>query len=224
MRDQALAENTHLGVASTSATDAQVPGMLKLQDPRPEIITRSWRYFAGLSAQTFQSSGQADKEGLSTFDLGKNSSTVMPGFEFGVLSKKIALQDFNWSFGVRGKAQFASQSTDVKLSSGYTIDDARLNTTVLAAGPLFLVQWTGLPWLSATLSPQFGTVNYTQTGASDFASFSKSATFDALGLGLDVAISPTWSLFTEWTQKNLQNDNEIALQKDNFEIGTKIVW
>ncbi|HEY1078586.1 MAG TPA: hypothetical protein VGE46_00745 [Bdellovibrio sp.] len=224
LRDQALAETKSTGIERASATDAQVPGMLKLQDPRPQIITRSWSYFAGFSAQTFQSAGQAKKDGVNTFDLDKNSGTVMPGFELGVLSRNFELQDFTWRFGVRGKAHFASQATDIKLSSGYTIDDARLNTTLFAAGPLFMAQWHRLPWLSATLSPQFGTLNYTQNSANEFATFSKSATFEALGLGLDVALNPQWSVFTEWTQRNLKNENEIALQKDNFEIGTKIVW
>lgn len=224
LREQALAETKSSGIERSSATDAQIPGMLKLQDPRPEIITRSWSYFAGFSAQTFQSSGQPKKDGVNTFDLDKNSGTVMPGFELGVLSRNFALQDFTWRFGARGKAHFASQATDVKLNSGYAIDDARLNTTLFAVGPLFMAQWNGLPWLSATLSPQFGTLNYTQNSANEFATFSKSATFEALGLGVDVAVNPKWSVFTEWTQRNLKNETEIALQKDNFEIGTKIVW
>lgn len=224
LKEQALLETRQQGVPQAQATDAQVSGMLQLKDPRPEIITRTWLYFAGFSAQNFQAEGRAQKEGSGSFDLGNNPSTLMPGAEFGALSPLMNWQSFAFRFGARAKAQFASQGTSAVLSSGYVIDDARLNTTVLSAGPQFSMQWQGLPLLFLNVSPQFGSVNYTQTSASDFAKFSRNAGFTATSIGLDFALNSKWLLGVEWTQRNLNNSNEIALQQDNIELGTKILW
>ncbi|WII71297.1 hypothetical protein QJS83_12575 [Bdellovibrio sp. 22V] len=224
LREQALAENEIKGEQKAVASDAQVSGMLTLQDPRPEIITRSWKYFAALSAQSFQAEGVTSKEGAGTFDLGKNSQTVMPALELGVMSPSLQTKALLWKLGVRAKAGFASQGTDVTLDSGFKVDDARLNSTLFSGGLLLSMQWERLAWLSLTVSPQMGSVNYTQTSANDFATFSKQAGFNSIGYGLDIALTNKWSLFTEWTQRDLKDNKDIALQRDNFELGTKVTW
>ncbi|WP_415062740.1 hypothetical protein [Bdellovibrio sp.] len=224
LREKALAESKVEGLAKTSATDAQVPGMLTLKDPRPEIITRSWRYFAGLTAQSFQPEGIAKKEGSGAFDLGKNDQTFMPGLELGVLSTPIKTKSVLWKLGLRGKAGFSSQGTSLTLDSGYQINDARLNTTLFSGGPLLTLQWEGLQSVSLTLSPQMGSVTYTQTSSNEFATFSKQSGFESMSYGLDFALGQRWSLFTEWSQRTLKDNTEIALQKDNFELGTKVTW
>jgi hypothetical protein len=225
LKQQAQAETKISGQSQNSATDAQVSGMIKLKDPRPEIITRKWKYFASLSVQAFQPQGSVELENASTFDLGANDQTIMPGLEVGILSPLLTTQKVLWQFGVRGKAAMASQSSDVKFNSGYNVDDARLNTTLLSVGPTFSFAWERLPWLALTLSPQWGTLNYTQTSANDFAHFSKYSGYESLNYGFDFKISQKWSFFTEWSQRNLKdNGNKIALKKDNFELGTKVTW
>ncbi|MEK2644571.1 hypothetical protein [Bdellovibrio sp. BCCA] len=225
LKEKALAESKiDERQEKAAASDAQVSGMLTLKDPRPEVVTRPWKYFAAFSGQMFQAEGTATKQGSGTFDLSKNDSTVMPSLELGVMSVPFQTKAVLWKFGVRGKAGFASQSVDATLASGYKIDDARLNTTMFSVGPMIAVSWERLAWLSFTLSPQYGTLSYTQTSSDDFAAFSKSAGFHAMGYGLDFAISNKWSLFTEWSQRNLNDSSEIALQKDNFELGTKVTW
>lgn len=225
LKEQAQAEAKVTGKIQNSATDAQVSGMLTLKDPRPDIITRSWKYFASLSVQTFQPQGLVELENASTFDLGKNDQTVMPGLELGVLSPQFSGKKVLWQFGIRGKASIASQASQVKFSSGYDVDDARLNTTLLSVGPTVNLTWEKLPWLALTLSPQWGTLNYTQTSANDFAHFSKYAGYESLNYGFDFKVGRKWSLFTEWSQRSLKDSsNKIALQKDNFELGTKVTW
>lgn len=220
----ALAETKHEGHATKTATNAQVSGMLNLKDPRPEIITRRWSYFAALTFQNFQSQGFATKEGTGTFDLGKNERTVMPGIELGLVTPSLPTKALLWQLGLRGKAGFASQETSVALDSGYRIDDARLNTTLLSAGPALSLQWERLNWLSLNVSPQYGTLSYTQTSSNDFATFSKSAAFEALSYGLDIRMNRKWSIFSEWSQRKIKDNTQIALQKDNFELGTKLTW
>lgn len=224
LKEQALLEARQQGIPRSHATDAQVSGMLQLKNPRPEIITRTWLYFAGFSAQSFQAQGLTQKEGSGSFDLGRNPSTLMPGAEFGVHSPLKNWQSLAFRFGARAKAQFASQGTSVVLSSGYAIDDARLNTTVLSVGPQLSMQWQEIPRLFINVSPQFGSINYTQTSANDFAKFSRNAGFSATSIGADFALNSKWLLGVEWTQRNLNSSNEIALQQDNIELGTKILW
>ncbi len=224
LRTKALAEAANIpGQNQKSASDAQT-GMLTLQDPRPEIITRSWKYSVAFTLQQFQAEGRATKDGTGTFDLGKNGQTVMPGVEIGVLTAPMATGPVQWKLGAKGKASFASQETEVVLDSGYKINDVRLNTTLLSAGPVVAVNWDRINWLSLTVSPQFGTMSYAQASSNDFANFSKSASYASWNYGLDFALSKKWSVFTEWSQRSLNDNNEIALQKDNFELGTKISW
>jgi hypothetical protein len=224
IREQALAETKIVATAQTSATDAQTTGMLVLKDPRPEILTRSWQYFAGLTAQNFQAEGKATNT-TTTFDLSENGSTFMPGLTLGVMGPEWNLKSVLISVGVRGDASFASQSVTAVLPSGYEAADARLNTTLMSAGPALSLRWDGLRWLGLTFTPQFGNLNYTQTSSNDFAHFSKHASYAALNYGLDFRLTRKWSVFTEWSQRSLRDSQqEIALQKDNFEFGTKVSW
>ncbi|MEN0058059.1 MAG: hypothetical protein AAGB31_04440 [Bdellovibrio sp.] len=224
LRDKALAEARVDGKTQKNASDAQTTGMLTLKDPRLEVQTRSWSYFAGLTGQNFQSEGVVTKTGSGSFDLGQNSTTLMPGVEVGFLTPSFQTRQVLWKFGLRFKGSFASQETSVSLDSGYQINDARLNTTLLSAGPLMSVQWTQAPRWSFTFSPQIGSLSYTQTSGNDFASFSKNGTFEAFSYGVDFTLTPRWGVFTEWTQRQLKDSTEIALQQDNLELGTRITW
>lgn len=224
LKERALIEAKIEGLSKKSASDAQVSGMLKLKDPRPEVVTRPWDYFMAFSGQRFQAQGVAQKYGVGSYDLGKNSATLMPGFEVGVLSHSLSTRMVSWKLGLRAKASIASQETQLNLQSGYKIDDARLNTTLLSVGPHINLQWERINWLSLTLSPQFGSLNYTQTSSNDFAAFSKQAGFQSIGYGLDFNFGNKWSIFTEWNQRSLKETQEIALQNDSFELGTRITW
>lgn len=224
LKERALAEAKVEGLSKKSASDAQVSGMLKLKDPRPEVVTRSWDYFMAFSGQKFQAQGVAQKDGIGTFDLSKNSPALMPGFEVGVLSHSLQTQMLSWKLGLRAKAAVSSQETQLNLESGYKINDARLNATLLSMGPHIHLQWERLEWISFTFSPQFGSLNYTQTSSNDFAAFSKRANFQSMGYGLDFNFGNKWSIFTEWNRRSLKENQEIALQNDSFELGTRITW
>ncbi len=226
LREQAMAESRVDGQSQKSATDVQVAsGMLRLKDPRPEVITRTWQYFAGLTAQNFTPRGSVSTESAGSFELDKNGSTFMPGLAAGFLSPEMKTKALSWRLGLRGNASFASQSATVVFPTGYSVSDARLNTTLLAVGPTISLQWDRLQWLAFTFTPQYGTVNYTQTSSNDFAHFSKQTGYMGLNFGLDFQFAKQWSIFTEYSQRSLRDSNqEIALQRDNFELGTKVTW
>lgn len=225
MRDQALAESVNTGTTKKSASETQMEsGVLRLKDPRPEALARTWKYFAAFSAQQFQSEGTANNE-FSSFDLSQNDKTVMPGIEVGVLSPAMNTENFVWHVGARGQGSFASQSVQARIqSSGFLIDDARLNSTLLSVGPMVTVAWNRYEWLSLTFVPEFGSMTYTQTSSNDFGKFSKSSGYKALSFGADVRVTPKMSVFTEYSQRELNGDTQLALQKDNIELGTKVTW
>jgi hypothetical protein len=223
LREQALNENKNSGLNQKKASEVQMEsGVLTLKDPRPEVQTRSWNYFVGFTAQQFQPEGKGTND-FSSFDLGENGSTLMPGIEFGALSKDFGSEDVLWNAGVRLKGSFSSQAATAVLPSGYVIDDARLNTTLLSVGPTVSVRWVRYNWLSFVFTPEFGTMNYTQTSSTDYGKFSKQSGYKSLAYALDFRVSEKWSVFTEYAQREL-NDNQLALQKDNFELGTKVTW
>jgi hypothetical protein len=226
MRDMAMAEAQVTGKQQATATDAQVAsGYLTLKDPRPEIVGRSWKYFASLSLQSFQAEGSASNDSAETFDLGKNDSTVMPTIKLGAMTTPWATGSLNWQFGARGQASFASQETSGILESGYQVNDARLNSTLLSVGPMLALSWQRLAWLSVTFSPQWGTINYTQSSSNDLAKFSKQAGYESLNYGLDFQIGSKWSVFTEYSNRSLRDGNQqVAIQANNFELGTKVQW
>ncbi|MFS4460927.1 hypothetical protein [Bdellovibrio sp. HCB2-146] len=226
LHDMALSEATQIkGKQKEQASDAQVAGAyLTLKDPRPEIITRRWKYFASLSVQTFQAEGSATNDLAETFDLSQNDQTVMPTLELGMISSPLLTGPVAWKLGARAQGSFISQEANAVLASGVQVDDARLNTTLLSAGPVLAVSWERLAWLSVVVSPQYGIVNYTQSSTNDSAAFSKHARYEALNYGLDFQVSPKWSIFTEWSNKSINDNETIALQKNNFELGTKVQW
>lgn len=224
LREQAVTESKNLGPQKNQASEVQMEsGVLALRDPRPMVTTRQWNYFVGVSAQQFQPQGTVASE-LNSFDLGKNGQTLMPAVEVGILSKDLRTQAILWNLGVQFKGAFSSQTVEATYQSGAVIDDTRLNSTLLSVGPSVAVRWEGYAWLSLIFTPEFGSLTYTQTSSSQYGKFSKGAGYQALTTGLDFRVGEKWSLFTNYSQRELTGQNQLALQKDNFELGTKVTW
>ncbi len=224
VRKAAMNETNPSGAKASRASETQVTGMLKLQDPRPEIVNRSWVYFAGFSAQSFQANGRGQNSSGASFNLSENSSTLMPGVELGFLSAPYRQETWGLQGGLRLRASFASQSSPQVLRSGYRVDDARLNSTLWSGGILLRLTSAYAARWSFTVSPQYGVASYTQSSSNDYVDFSQSFAFDSMGYGVDYAFTKTWSLFTEWTQRNARNPGSLALQSDNLELGAKVQW
>jgi|GEM_PF-1664285 hypothetical protein len=224
LKKMALAETSIEGKEQKSATNARTEGMLSLKDPRPEIITRSWQYLFGLTLQSFQPQGTVQTSLAGEFDLSNNDSTVLPAIEFGAMSPLMATGPALWRVGGKAKLAYSSQKIDVTLPSGYEVDDARLNTSMLSVGPAFSVQHERLNWLALTGTYQFGDLNYTQTSSTELANFSKHGGFESVGLGLQFQLTKGWAVSTEWSDRKLRSDETIALQKNNFELGTSVTW
>ncbi len=222
----ALAESQIQGTKQDSATDAQVAaGFLSLKDPRPEVVTRSWKYTAGFSLQNFQTMGKATNDAKESFNLDRNDSTVMPGLVAGVIGPDWKTGPVAWKLGAATNLGFATQEVSAIVGTGFIVRDARLNTMLWNVGPSVAMSWEKLSWLSLVVAPQYGGINYTQASSNNLASFSKYAAFQAVSLGLDFSVGTKWSLFTEWSQRDLLgSDDTIAIQNENFALGTKATW
>jgi len=224
LKKLALAETQVEGKAQASATNARTEGMLSLKDPRPEIITRSWKYLFGFTLQNFQPEGTVATDLAGTFDLSNNDQTILPAIEFGAMSPLLATGPAQWRLGAKTKFAYTSQEIELTLPSGYQVDDARLNTSMFSVGPAFSVQAERLSWMALTGSWQFGNLNYTQTSSTDLATFSKHASFESIALGLQFQLTKGWAVSTEWSDRQVRSDETIALQRNNFELGTSITW
>ncbi len=236
LRNQALAESQIDGQQKQSATTAQVSsGMLVLKDPRPEIITRSWKIFAGLKGQSYNPSGIHTSDSGTKFYLNKAGQAFMPGILIGAQTKKIELpKPFNldprikWNFGIRADASLASQTTTTTFESGYNISDCRLNTMILSVGPSVSISWQQntqkyLPTM--TFTPQFGNLDYTQTSSNEYARFSRQFNFQSMNLELSFEASQSVQLFASYTQRTpLNPSNQMTIQKDSFDVGSKLTW
>jgi hypothetical protein len=224
IRELAVSESKNTGKATKSATDAQVPGMLKLKDPRPEVINRPWNYFSFFSGQLFRASGTASRAESGSFDLNQNKTILMSAIGVGIKSKYHSLKQGVWSAGLLGRISFSSQSSPIQLASGFKVEDARLNSSIVELGPQLTYKQNDSSQLAYFFSPLFGTLNYTQTSANELATFSKNASLYSMSWGVDYSLNDEISIFTDWTQHFLNGKNDIAIQKNNFELGTRITW
>jgi hypothetical protein len=236
LRNQALAESQIDGQQKQSATTAQVSsGMLVLKDPRPEIITRSWKLFAGLKGQSYNPSGIHTSDSGTNFFLNKAGQVFMPGILIGAQTKKFELPKpfkldprIKWNFGIRADASIASQTTTTTFESGYNISDCRLNTIILSAGPSVSISWQQhtqkyLPTI--TLAPQIGNLDYTQTSSNEYARFSRQFNFQSINLEFGFEATQSVQLFASYTLRApLNPSNQVTIQKDSFDVGSKVTW
>lgn len=226
LREQALHEAAVSAKEEKSAaSDAQISGtMLKLEDPLPPGEVRAWKYFAALTVQEFQAQGYVQTDLGQQFNLNANDQTLLPGLEFGVLTPTWAMGQANLTLGAKLKGAYTSQHTTAVMKSGFVIDDARLNTSLLSAGPTMSLGHEAVSWLSLNLGAQFGDLSYTQTSGNHFAQFTRHASFTSYVYGMGFQLSPRWSLSAEWNSRTLNGSQTVALQSNNFELGTQITW
>lgn len=232
LKSQAIAESQLQGKQQKFATTTQVSsGMLTLKDPRPEVINRKFKYIAGLKAQSYSPKGIISTDMVGNLDLSTADSTIMPGFLIGINSSEFEinnLPEISYTIGMRADSEFASQPVKTIFKSGYTITDSRLNTSIIAAGPSLSFQLKNKPWIinpKLSLTAQYGTVTYTQTSANEFARFTRLAGLKAVMIDLDIPLTKNNSVYAGYSMRDLvDSETQLALQKDNLEVGTKVVW
>ncbi len=226
LRTEALQENLINDSQKKSIrTDARIEGMLSLKDPHENVQERGWLYFLQFSLQSFQPAGRAETDFHYTFDLSNNSHTAMPALFFGFENNLFKTDRMTLRWGLGARFGYTSQNAKVVFPSGYSESDARLNTLVLSAAPYVMLSLPSLPSWGFKLGGEFGTLSYTQTSSNDLATFSKQASYRAFVLGLNYSLSKAWGLTFDYSQRKLTDAQQtIAIQRDNFELGSRLIW
>lgn len=206
-------------------TDVSVTGgMLTLKENKPEVHLRSWDYFLSLSAQSFAPAGTATNDYGTRFNLNETSTTVMPALALGIVKHAYESDNLTVAWGVGGKVSYSSQNAPVTMPNGFLIDDARLNTTELGLNPFVRVGSPLISWLEVNAGYILGSLNYAETSTNDFAKFSRTASFQGYNLGADFRLSRRWSILVDYSHKSLNASNDIDIQNNNVEVGTRVQW
>ncbi|MBK9323677.1 MAG: hypothetical protein IPM97_12160 [Bdellovibrionaceae bacterium] len=232
-RELAIRENSSIDqkaykktIQASEAQQANVQSFLKLQDPAPELRRRAWLWTFALKLQSFKPLGTG-RVSNATFSLEDYGPSLMPSLEFGFLSKPLLKQSFSWFTGLATHVGYMTQKTQLVTPSGYSFDNAHLNSGLLSliwSNRFNIVQ---SPSWSVLANPEFGVVNYTQTATkSTLANFTQQSTFWGLGLGVEYALSKKWGLvgLYSYRQRDSVRSSATDLQKSNFEIGTSVIW
>lgn len=232
-RELAIQENSSIDqkaykktIQASEAQQADVQSFLKLQDPTPELRNRPWLWILAFKLQSFKPLGIGQVSNA-TFALADYGSSIMPSIEVGFLLNALKKQGLLWSSGLATHFGYLTQKTQLLTPSGYNFDDARLNTGLLSLVWINRLNIEQAPKWSLLASPEVGLVNYTQTAInSTLANFTQQNTFFGLGIGLEYAVSKKWGVVGQYSyrQRDSARSTTTDLQKNNFEIGTSVIW
>jgi opacity protein-like surface antigen len=207
-----------------SSTDAKFSGILKLKDPRPEIITRDWKYFMGFKMQSLHPKGNVNNNVVGNFDLENNNATAHPSFEIG-FSKPLPNDDFFANWGILMQTGFSTAPIKLTFPSGYSApQDTHLNTLTSAIGAKLEVALPRFSSLYFNSSARVGRISYTQTSINDLAQFSEAASFYALGLGTSYNFYDNWQLTADYSNRKISQKSDLKIQSDNTELGLRVTW
>lgn len=207
-----------------SSTDAQFSGILKLKDPRPQIITRDWQYFLGFKIQPMQAQGNVSNSVVGNFDLGNNAPTVHPSLELG-FSKPFPAEDLFVNWGLVGQTGFSTEQVKLTFPSGYSApQDTHLNTLTSSLGAKIEFAAPRLSALYFNTSARLGRITYTQTSLNDLAQFSEAATYLSLSLGSSYNFYENWQVTADYSNRKLNQKSSLKIQTDNIEIGLRAIW
>lgn len=209
-----------------SASDAQVNGVLILQDPYREEIRRSWKWYLGLEAQKITPSGFAQIPGIATESLDLAGSTTLPAINFGMTKDLTTTGSWSWAWGVDVKGGLSSQSVNLTLPSGYKPQNTRLNTSVLKAGPTVILKNTNIKNIALQLGPQIGTLAYTQTSQDGVANFAETSAILGYQIAIQYDLNQSWQIGLKNEKNQLAKPEEktIAIQNDSYSVGARVIW
>lgn len=225
-RSLALSENKIDDTAKKALpVEAQVEGLLKLKDPKIEARDRYWDYYFKVSVQSSKPQGVGENDFNQKFDLDKNSSVAMPAVELGAIYLLTSNELTNVKLSLGGSLAYTSQKANAEFQSGLTVDDAHINTMIIKATPQLHIAVPYWNQAVLVLGGEYGLLNYTQSSTNDLASFSKNANVTAWTIGADYYLSKNLSFGAQYAERNLINNNQkIAISKENIEIGTRVQW
>lgn len=216
---QALAENKTVSPkASTQASDVQIEGALKLNDPYQDIRVRKHQYRFGIKTQSYEAVGAGEIQGGSKYDLAAAGKSPLAGFEMGAL----------WPVGTRfdfalgTQVFYTRQKNNVRTNAGTDID-GELNTTLWSFGTQ--LGFKVVPALRLFGVLELGQVIYANSSVDEEARFSRQTNFWGQGMGAELNLTETWSVAAKVTSREEITESLAAgVQANNFEIGAIARW
>lgn len=226
LRHEALKEiANNTAKPADRASDAQVSGVLTLEDPGLHPLQSPWRWHLGVRLQKFQPQGHATLPDGSDYRLDRVNSSPCPFLETGVRRGVFENDNVRLALGVRLEAGYTTQRTDVTFpNTGKKVDQVRLSSSLADAGVLLALSARRLPSLEAELGWSEGLVNYTQSSPVDMTNFSKQGRFAGWNTGLWWHSSENVSFGADLAQRSLKTGVDLDLQESNFSVGTRMMW
>ncbi|MFZ4404876.1 MAG: hypothetical protein ACOYOK_12305 [Pseudobdellovibrionaceae bacterium] len=208
------------GKKQSIATDAQVSGLLQLEDPRSSISDRSWKYIFSAKLQSFKASGSVEAT-ATRFDV-SSPTTVMPVLEFGL---RTTTHPLFW--GTSFEAGLVSQKQAAQFQSGFVADDARINSTIFAVGPLLGYAPANSAW-TFSVQTLYQLLLVSQVSKNDLANYSRQSSAWLGRFEADYLLSKNthseWHLTALATQRLLENKLQITTPNNSLSMGARLIW
>lgn len=210
-------------------TDAQITGALTLEDPKKDVITRSFHYTLALKASSLNLSGTATNDISETFSMNSNSPLVGPAIDFGVQQSLYTYQDkFNVGAGLNIGGAYFNQGRNVSLSSGYSENNVRLMAYVFQAQPHLIFRTTQLRRWQYEVGPAWSRVDVMQSGNSEFVSLNASLQTSGLSHRLNYRLKRDLAVTAEFNSysniKNTSSNPQSIQLSNNYQLGIKSIW
>lgn len=222
LRAEALKEAWSQGTPVSAASDAQVSGLITLEDPGLRDTEGPWKWTFDLSAQNYQPRGTAALEAGLNVDLSQNAAGVLPRLRLG--RQRLIESMPGFSFGVHGGVGYTTQKTSVVFPSGLTVDDVRVSTGLAEIGAD--LQWRPARLNSLQLEGSLltGLVNVSQAGKNDIVNFSQQASWNGVAGAIWYWPKNTWAVGVEQARRELQGQHDIQLDADATSAQMRFIW
>jgi hypothetical protein len=158
------------------------------------------REFLGLRVQPYRTLGQGSFSDQSRYDLSGLASTVLPTLSLGLVSKSLALGDFQTTYGVELRGAYATQTGTLTSPAG-TSEDAHLQTTILSLNPLMRFRWSTRSRIYTRLQAELGNEQMSLSGSGSLTSSQRSLGFVGYGLGLEWDPFQKYGFVAEYTSR-----------------------
>lgn len=224
LRSQAENEAASSGVATKSATDASVSGVLTLKDPGIDAEISPWTSDLGLRMQNLLPAGVVSLPSNNTYNLEGAGSSPTPWIDLGAKRRMLTRGPVHLSLGGRIGFAYMSRQTEVVFSSGFREDNARLSTGLATGGLYLSVQSVARPEWEGEIGWQQGVISYAQGGNNDVVNFSRQARFSGPQAGLIYWVGRAWGLNLDYAHREISETSDVSIQQDNYSFGARIIW
>lgn len=207
-------------------TDTQLSGTLTLDDPKQEVLNRSFKFTMGLKVSNLSFKGQTENDVNEKFNLADSNNSFGPALDIGVHQALLQYDNVKWGLGVQLGAAYFNQSNPTTLQSGYKASDARLIAYQTYIHPYLTVRTKWAPRWAYEVGPHWTQTNLLQSSQSEYAKFNVRGNTSGLIQRIDYRINPQWSVLAELHQYSTTTTNQKSTLSidDSTMLGVRSIW